>query len=218
MGGRAVTPRSVVADFTLGYPYILDVGATTGVWAQGGLGADVRIGLQTFLQFTDISVRGRFQFLGQDPLYLAVEGALGGGGGPNGRNTFFGDLGLGMTMSFAGFVSFSARTWFDFWTDRFCPAADDHETPPRMECVPTMRGDGTIYDPIASRDNGARWYIGAWVDVGIAPHVSFVGGLYGAPFQAERLMFKDQFNDVFLDSTNGGDLKTYGQLGFAVKY
>jgi hypothetical protein len=214
-GGRAVRRGSFTADVGVGYPYLLDVRLTAGAWAQGMLAIDGGVEVRTFGQFTDIAAQGKFQFVAADPLYLAVLGDIGGGGGPNGRSTFFGDLGLALTLSFDNMVSFSARTWLDFWTDRFCPSMDDVQTMPRSECSTLfLRGDGTMYDPRGSRDNGARWYLGAWVDVAIMQHMSLFATLYGAPFQQQRILFTGIYNDIFFRD----DPKTYAQIGMTVKY
>jgi hypothetical protein len=223
IGGRAVRRGSLTADISVGYPYFLDFRATTGAWAQGMLALDASIEVRSFFQFTDISAGTKFQFVGVDPFYMSLFFDFGGGGGPNGRNTFFGDAGLGATISFDNFVSFSARTWFNFWTDRFCPSPGDRELMPRQDCdtlhaTPFVRTDGTMFDPETQRDDGARWYIGAWLDIALLQHVSLFGGIWGAPFQPERLMFLSPFNDIFPEERGAGDLKTYGQVGLTVKY
>jgi hypothetical protein len=225
IGGRAVRRGSLTADISAGYPYFIDFRATTGAWGTPGamLALDAGIEVRTFFQFTDIAAHTKFQFVGYDPFYMAIFGAFGGGGGPNGRNTFFGQVGLGATISFNNFISFSARTWFDFWTDRFCPVVGDRELTPRTDCMtlhttPWVRPDNTTFDPMTDRDAGARWYIGAWLDIALLQHVSIFGGIWGAPFQTERLMFLSPFNDVFPEERGAGDLKTYGQIGMTVKY
>jgi hypothetical protein len=216
-GGRAVKPGSFTGDVAVGYPYFVDARLTSGVWAQArGMNAiDGGIEIRTFGQFTDIAAQGKFQFLALDPLYMAVTLDAGGGGGPNGRNTFFGDAGLGATLSFDNIVSFSARSWLSLWTDRFCPAPDDTQTMARSECGTLyMRPDGSIFDPRSQRDNGARLYMGAWLDVTVDDHLSVFASFYGAPFQEQRIMFRGTYNGVFWQD----DQKTYGQLGVTVKY
>src|SRR5262249_28043061 len=154
----------LTADISVGYPYVLDFMATTGAWSQGMFALDAGIEVRTFFQITDIAARTKIQFVGVDPFYLALNLAFGGGGGPNGRNDFFGEAGLGMTLSFNNFVSFSAKTWFEFWTDEFCPTPGDTELTPRTECAyyhdaahHFVRSDGTQFDPMTDRDNGSRW-------------------------------------------------------------
>jgi hypothetical protein len=214
-GGRTVHRGGFTADFGLGYPYILDLRLTAGLLGESGHGLDGGIEIRTFGQITDIAAHARYAIFGQDPAYVAVSAALGGGGGPNGRNTFFGDLGVGVTLSFGGLVNFSARTWLDFWTDRLCPAKDDLETVPRMACNALfIRGDGSSYDPRADRDSGVRWYLGAWIDVAAYEHMALFLSLYGAPLQGQRLLYKDYFNDFLLDD----DLKLYGQIGVSARY
>jgi len=215
VGGRAVRKRSFTADVSAGYPYFIDARLTAGVWSSGMFGLDGGVEIRTFFLLTDIALQGKFQFVAADPVYLAILADFGGGGGPNGRNTFFTDVGLGMTLSFNNLVSFSARTWLNAWTDRFCPSLDDTQTVPRMECMqPFNLGNGKLYDPRKDRDNDARWFLGAWVDVSLLQHVSLFLSLYGVPFQSERLMFKSVYNDFFPDS----DQKVYGQIGLTAKY
>jgi hypothetical protein len=219
LGGRAVRRGGFTGDISFGYPYFFDGRLTAGVWSAGQNAVDGGIEVRTFGQFTDVAMAGRFQFVAADPIYVAAGATLGGGAGPNGRNTFFGTFGLGVTMAFQNLVSFSARTWLELYTDRFCPSLDDTQSKPRQECLASfMRPDGTLYDPRKDRDSGARWHLGAWVDVAATPHLSVFAGIWGVPFQDERLMFKDIFDSVFLDEDNGGDLKIYGQLGVSVKY
>ena len=40
------------------------------------------------------------------------------------------------------------------------------EAKPRDECmVKFTQVDRTVFDPIKDRDDGARWFMGAWVDI-----------------------------------------------------
>jgi hypothetical protein len=213
IGGRAVRRGSFTADIGTGYPYFFDLRLTAGLWENGMSAFDGGVEIRSFGAVTDVALHGKYQFFAANPLYLALLLDAGGGGGPNSRSTFFGDIGLAGTLSFSNMVSFTARTWINLYTDRFCPTRDD-ATVPRSECLqPAVKSDGTLYDPRGERDSSARFHLGAWLDVAIWHNTSVFVGLYGAPWQKERIMFSGAYNPVFSDS----DPRFYGQIGLTYK-
>ncbi len=207
-------PTFFSADLTLGFPHIFEGRLTTGFFTHKHLRMDGGVEFRTYGAMSEIGVHTRLRFLHLRPFSLAGFFALGGGGGPAARSTFYTKLGVAVTMLFSRRVAFTGRAYFDFYTDRHCP--EEHESGELDVCrglydeklVPVNK------DEIRNRFDGARFLLNATIEVEVTRHLNIVGIFEGAPFQGNRLAFSDPFADIMPETDPG----IYGRLGVTLKY
>lgn len=99
-GARLVPPKYFTTDLSAGFPYLVEGRLTTGVFSGKYLGLDAGVELKTTGAFTEIGVVSKLRFLRYDPISTAAFVAIGGGGGPGSRDTFYFNAGLLISLSF----------------------------------------------------------------------------------------------------------------------
>ena len=119
-GAAALMPGGVTADIGLGFPYIFQGRLTVGALKVGPVGADGGIEFRTFGQANEILVHARLSFIDAAPISAGLNLAIGGGGSTDGRNSFDFQIGAAATMHFRDIATFTARGYFDIYSDRMC--------------------------------------------------------------------------------------------------
>ena len=178
---------------------------------------------QTFFDIYNFSAHGRLQLVEAGPLSVAARTNIGGGFGPDGRNTYFMDITPVASLSFSDVATVSASARWSLWTDRFCPSAVEvangvgQEDYCKEDAVNAAKGQAIFgTDPNGKRFSGQRLYIGfaatAAVDrlTSVFIQVEFVPGL--AP--SSRDAFRGQVNGALFDK----DPLFYGTAGLSLKF
>jgi hypothetical protein len=84
------------------------------------MGLDAGFTFRSFGQSNEFLGKARFTALEAGPVALGADFAIGGGGGPDGRDNFTVELGFGFTLHFKEIASFSGRGYVAYYTDRMC--------------------------------------------------------------------------------------------------
>jgi hypothetical protein len=219
--GAKVNPvGGVTTDFGLGYPYIFMARATVGAFNVKPLGLDLGVEFTTFFQMYNFSAHGRLQIVETGPLSIAARANLGGGFGPNGRNSYFLDLTPVASLAFASIATVSVSARYSLWTDRFCPSQVevDNGVGQSDYCKDPALAQQVFghTDNLDQRYGGQRLYVGfsatAALDrlTSLFIQIEFVPGL--AP--ASRLAYLDKVNSVLFDK----DPLVYGSAGISLKF
>ena len=210
-GAQLVPPRYITADLSAGYPYLIEGRIGTGVWESSGLfGADVGVELRSNGAFTEVGLNGRFRFFQGGPLATAAFAAIGGGGGPSSRSTFYFNAGVTGTLMFKGLLSVSASVFGNFYSDRVCSEAPE-----------SGEVDACIFPPAAlglkqvrERLGGARLMLRGVAEFSMRDHLGLFVLAEGAPLQDERWAFTDRFVGLMLQD----DPRFYLRAGVTFKF
>jgi hypothetical protein len=218
--GAKVNPvGGVTTDFGFGYPYYFMARATVGAFNVKPLGLDLGVEFQTFFQIYNFSAHGRLQLVEAGPLSIAARTNVGGGFGPNGRNSYFFDLSPIVSLAFSNVATVSASARWSLWTDRFCPSQVevDNGVGQASYCKdPVMAASVLGAGAPDRRFNGQRLYVGfaavAAIDrlTSLFVQVEFVPGLAPSP----RKAFQDQVSSALLEK----DTLIYGTAGVSLKF
>ena len=225
-GARVLPKGGLTADLGMGYPYILFARLTVGAFSLKPMGIDLGVEMQSFFQMWTGALHARWQFLEAGPLSLGVRGNAGGGAGSNGRNTLFFDAAALASLDFAGVVSFSLDLRLSYWSDQFCPSADQIKNGVTPSDYCSMYTDTSKYagfngvDPAGKRFSGTRLYTGLTVVGAIDRRTSFYARLEFLPgagiitFPEPRMAFTDAYNSVMFEH----DPFYYGSVGLSLKF
>jgi hypothetical protein len=226
-GARAHPVGGVTADIGMGYPYIFMGRLTVGAAQFGKMGLDGGIEFRTFFQMNELDLHARLQMLAAGPLTFGVRGDFGGGIGPGGRGSVFGDVAGLASLSFSDVVTFSASFIVSLWSDRFCPSKD--EVAQGLSSYDSRCNDAAVaanlntiwggHDPRDDRFSGHREYIGTSVDAAITRQISAFVAFQYMPFAGtfgleRREAFLDAYNSVMADT----DPYFYGNAGVTMKF
>ncbi|HEY2731164.1 MAG TPA: PEGA domain-containing protein [Polyangia bacterium] len=225
--GAKVNPvGGVTADFGTGYPYYFMARLTVGAFNVKPLGLDLGVEFQTFFEMYDLSLHARLQLVEAGPLALGVKANLGGGGGTNGRDTYFLDL-IGIaSLAFSDVATVSATVRYSGWTDRFCPSAAQvaNGVTPEQYCKDWTAGNPSATalfdkDPNNNRFGGNRFYLGIGATAALDRYTSLFLQLELIPapdtFSPEpRKSFDSRYNGAML----GKDPFIYGAAGVSLKF
>jgi hypothetical protein len=225
--GAKVNPvGGVTADFGVGYPYYFMARLTVGAFNVKPLGLDLGVEFQSFFDINDLSIHGRLQLVEAGPLSLATRVNLGGGAGPNGRDTYFADF-IGIaSLAFSDIATVSATVRWSLWTDKFCPsnAQKSNGVTPEQYCVDWTAGkqealDLFNKDPNTNRFGGNRLYLGIGATASLDRYTSVFLQLEILPapdtFSYEtRQAFDHRYNGAML----GKDPMFYGTAGLSLKF
>ena len=222
--GAKVNPvGGVTADFGTGYPYYFFTRLTVGAFNVKPLGLDLGVEFQTSFDFYDLSVHGRLQLIETGPLSAAVRANLGGGGGPDGRDTYFMDLSAIASLAFADVATVSATVRFSAWTDRFCPSTTQVANGVSQEpyCTDVSKAQQIFgnTDPNTNRFSGKRVYLGIGASAAIDRYTSFFLQLEFLPAPdtlspSPRPAFEGAVDGTMLSK----DTFIYGLVGFSLKF
>lgn len=208
-GADTVPVGRVTLDASIGYPYWLELRATTGVTDIRPLALDVAFGFRSTLQTWDVLLSGRLRLAKVEPFALAAFAMLGGGGGADGRNQFSLQTGVIGSILFARVATVSARLYADIWNDRLC-SQDDNGAPIGTDVCKGTAAAADIAkarklhgsDDLQSRDVGARLFLSVIGEVALSERTSFFMVLEGAPFQDERAAFSNLFTSTLLSDSD----------------
>jgi hypothetical protein len=242
-GVSAIPPGTFTADIGFGYPYIFTGRMTVGAFRTGPIAVDGGFEFRTFGQDNQFLGHGRVSFLEAGPVTLGADFAIGGGGGPDGRNDFTMEIGAGFSLHFKQLATFTGRGYVDIYSDRMCAGRGD--TPPedlnssREVCraydaakgvagatsisndVSTQLGDFKTkagmpadWDPRDGRISGTRFLLQAALEIAATPQSSIYLIIEGAPFGAERAAFMDLWNSIMPRH----DTLFYARAGMTFKF
>jgi hypothetical protein len=205
-GALTVPTGHVTLDTSAGYPYYIEVRATTGI-PISGLAADVAFTFRTLLTNYDFLLTARLRVASMSPFAVAAFATVGGGGGANGRNQFSFDLGAVGSILFAGVATVSARVFVDVWSDRLCQSGTPTEGPDVCtgkaspdDLAQAQKLHGSM--DLTSRDTGGRLMTSIIGEVGLSESVGFFIVFEGAPFQDQRAAFSSLFTTTLLSQTD----------------
>jgi hypothetical protein len=224
-GAKAHPVGGFTADVGAGYPYIFMARLTVGMLQmRNNMAIDGGIEARTYFQDNDLAIHARMQLLQAGPLTFGVRGDLGGGIGPGGRGTFFGDASGIMSLSFNDIVTVSGSFTFNAYSDRFCPTLGEVAkglATLDSRCTDAAALNPAIWpkDPRENRFSGHREYVGLSVDASInrqfSAFVSFLFMPFADTFGLEpRLAFLDKYNSVMFQN----DPYFYGNAGVTMKF
>ncbi|HEX4406158.1 MAG TPA: PEGA domain-containing protein [Polyangia bacterium] len=224
--GAKVNPvGGVTADFGAGYPYYFTARLTVGVFNLKPIGVDVGVEFQTFFEMYNLAVHGRLQFVETGPLSVAAKVDLGGGAGPNGRDTYFLDVTGVASLAFSDVATVSATVRYSGWTDKFCPSAAQRSNGVNAEeyCGDaTGAGYNTMLfdkDPNTNRFGGNRLYLGIGATAALDRFTSLFIQIEFLPAPdtlspEPRKAFDDKYNGAM----PGKDPFIYGMGGLSLKF
>jgi hypothetical protein len=206
-GAQLVPPGYFTADFSTGFPYLAEGRLTTGIHEWETFAIDAGVELRTYGAFTEFDLLSKFRLVYREPLALAAFAAVGGGGGPKARDTFFMNAGLTFSLMFKKILTFTGRVYGNFYTDRHCP-----QDPRGSELSVCGQAIVDGQNP-RHRYHGARLLLTGMLEVPITTHIGAFLLVEGAPFQDERMAFTDDFAGLMPDH----DPRIYGRIGVTFK-
>lgn len=117
----------VTFDLAAGYMPFGQIRLTVGAWraAKRNFGIDAGISARSNGYFTEGGAHAKFQFLRAGPIAFGTDLYLGGGAGPQGRNTFGFEHGLLLTLIFGDVVRFTVHPYLQVYTDRSCRSVEE---------------------------------------------------------------------------------------------
>jgi hypothetical protein len=217
--GAKVNPvGGVTTDFGLGYPYYFMARATVGAFNVKPLGLDLGVEFQTFFNIYDFSAHSRLQLVEAGPLSIAARANVGGGFGPNGRNTWFMDLTPVVSLAFSNVATVSASARWSLWSDRFCPSQTEVDAGVGQQdyCKDGTKGDLFGGGNVSRRFNGQRLYIGFAATAAIDRLMSVFAQIEFLPELAPpgRPAFQGKISGTLADK----DTLVYGTAGVSLKF
>lgn len=136
-------------DLSVGFLPFAIVRLNAGAWQWRSLGLDAGVELRTTGYMTEGGVHAKLQVVKFNPLSVGVQMFIGGGGGPNKRDTFTFEAGVPVTLSFGSLVKFTARPYIQFYSDRNCASTqqikDDDKKTGQMKDGTVVSGSGDLY-------------------------------------------------------------------------
>lgn len=247
-GARTLPRGRSTVDFDAGYPYFLNTRITVGAGRLAKrFGFDASIGVRTFLARTELGLGARAMLSNADPFSAGVFTQLYYGSklfDDSQRNGVTWDLGAIASLTALSNVTISGRAYFEFWSDRHCPALDNsmengfEGTDPTDTCVGyrarRILGNGPndfseqdalrvekltgIDKPedLYDRENGARFLVSLIAEIAVDQHWNLFGIFEGAPFQGKSQ--RALFTDLFSGPMGEKDLLVYARVGLSYKF
>ena len=241
-GARTLPRGRSTVDLSLGYPYIIDARIAVGAGKMKNFGFDANVGLRSMGARSELGLGVRFMLVDSDPFSAGVFGNLWWGSTlleDSKRNGATFDAGAVASLTALTYVTVSARAYFDFWSDRHCPeltgpsgtreldgsdavqACRDYlqyintgTAPAGFDRVRAEELTGTAGDAFFDRDGGVRFMTTVVAEIALKQRWNLWILLEGAPFQAERALFVDDFTSAMLTT----DYNTYLRVGTTYKF
>ncbi|MCB9557735.1 MAG: PEGA domain-containing protein [Deltaproteobacteria bacterium] len=196
-------------DFSLGFVDLLQARLSAGIFSSSILALDAGILLGTYGTVTQIGMHAKFRLFRHEMFSVALTYALGGGGGPSSRNTFYTDFGGQASVTLKDRVAFTARSYFNFYTDRLCPTSGNQAQ--AGGC--SNRPSGITAQEVRERFAGLRFFLAAIVEVTLTQRLNLFAILEGTPIGERRA-----FTDAFAGYMPKNDPNVYGRIGLTLKY
>jgi hypothetical protein len=213
-GAQLVGPSYFTGDISFGFPHIFEGRLTAGLFSMRLIGMDGGVEFRTYGAVSEVGLHTKFRVYRRSAFALAVLFALGGGGGPASRNTFYTNLGVVASMWFKRLVTFSARAYFNFYTDRHCPGSQESGELSICNSYEEQMRAGLKGSEMRDRFGGARFLLSAILEVPVHKRISLFLLFEGAPAQGNRRAYTDDFADIMPE----GDPAVYGRIGGTFKY
>ncbi|MBA2539996.1 MAG: PEGA domain-containing protein [Deltaproteobacteria bacterium] len=249
-GARTLPRGRSTVDIDAGYPYFLNARITVGAGRIAKrFGFDATVAIRTMLARTELGLGGRMMLSNNDPFSAGVFSSLFYGSklfDDSQRSGVTWDVGATASLTALSNVTISGRAYFEFWSDRHCPALDPgmtngfEGTDPTDTCVgyKARQIDGmdpadfsaddanrvnklTGVDPnkpedLYGRDNGARFLLSIAAEIAVQQRWNIYGIIEGAPFQG-----KDEralFTSLFSGPMATNDFLIYARFGLTYKF
>jgi hypothetical protein len=242
-GTRALPPGAFTADIGFGFPYLFSGRMTVGAFRAGPIAMDGGFEFRTFGQDNQFLGHARVSFLEAGPVTLGGDFAIGGGGGPDGRNSFTMQFGAGFSLHFKELATFTGRGYFDVYSDRLCAGRADSlpedlnasrdvcrvydaaQGVPGATAVPqkviddlarytAKQGLAASWDPRDNRISGTRFLLQAALEIAASAQSNIYIIIEGAPMGSQRGSFTDLFNTIMLTR----DPLFYARAGMSFKF
>lgn len=242
-GGRTLPRGRSTIDFSAGYPYFLEGRVNVGAGKIANqLGFDAGVSVRTMFARTELGLGGRLMVANRDPFSAGIFSDLYYGStvlDDSGRSGLTWNAGVMASLTALAAVTITGRIYLNTWTDRHCP---DRKTagmtgPDDVFDGAALQACRTFYanfadtmnpdvaqiskltgwksqDDVFSRDNGARLMLSLLVELAVYQHWNLFGILEGAPRQAERALFTQDFAKPMFDT----DPALYLRLGTSYKF
>lgn len=245
-GARTLPRGRSTVDLDIGYPYFVTGRITVGAGQLNKqMSFDATVAVRTMLARTELGLGGRLTLINNEPFSAGVFTNLWWGSkliDDSKRNGVTWDAGGLVSLTALGNATITGRAYFEFWSDRHCPAVDNgmtnhfEGTEPIQVCKDFMGTPENSFMPIASddperarvrrltgkegtglfdRENGARFLLSIIGEIAFQQQWSVYFILEGAPFQqAERALFTDLFSGPMANN----DYRIYGRSGLTYKF
>ncbi len=198
-----VEPNKFTADIYGGFFPFGGLRLTVGAFRKGYLGVDAGVEGRTIGYVTEGLAHVKFQFFRGGPAALGADVAIGGGGGPGGRNDFVFEAGVMFTLLFGDLVRFTSHPYMQVYTDKLCA-----DTSKPADCPP----NGT-FNPITDRASGFRLMLQGALEIAVAPVANIFFIFEGDPI-GQRLLFTSKYSSALLSV----DPQVYGRMGVTFKF
>ena len=209
-GALLLPPGRVMIDLSTGFPFLMTLGVRTGIIHTRHLAVDAGIQLRTFGDVTEGGAMVRLRVMRFDPVALALDISLLGGGGPAGRETFTANAGVATSVVLMRRLTLTLWLGGNFYSDRLCPEQRD---PAEVDaCVFPPRDLDS--DEVRARHDGARFKLGVLADWRLGRWVSINAALEGMPGMDGRRLFTSPFVDLM----PAEDPLVYGRVGATVRF
>jgi hypothetical protein len=224
-GAHVVPPGHFAASVGSGYPYYLFGRITTGTGNLPYGGLDVSLDFKSFFYLNTLGVSGKYEFIHGGPFSAAGFLDLGGGFGPNDRDSYFTNFGVLGSLFFSNRVTFTGRAYVEMWDDRLC-ANNDPQNPTRDQCKITdfTTGEGLRLtaagihsnSELLGRYTGARIGLSAILEVAVNEKYSVFALLDGPIAGKPRADYMKAINGPLLFAED--DPEVYFNLGVTFKF
>jgi len=207
-GAQLVPIGHFTVQMGTGFPYFLSSRLNTGFFENGVLGLDGGVELRSFFTMTEGDVFSRLRVLVFQPFALAISAAVGGGGGPKSRSSFFGRIGAVGSLFLRNMITITGKVDLNMYSDRYCPRS----------AVVNGQADGCNVVSGAplhrNRYNRARLRLTGIVEFAFSESTSLLFMIQGTPFQHARPLYSSDVSSLMPNS----DLKFYSGIGAVFKY
>lgn len=224
-GAVALPLGRATIDASGGYPYYASSQIIVGAPKLAKrFPFDAGLLVRTFLSRTELGLRARMTLAERRPFSAGVFVLTGGGSNlvdDSGRNSFFFDTGLLASLTAPGNITVTGRAYINFWSDRHCDSAsgDGQLDVCRDETVlDDARLDELGFanrNDLEQRESGFRAMVSIITELAFRQRWTLWFMLEGAPFQAERAAYVNQFNGLI---PFDDDILTYVQGGVTYKF
>ncbi len=245
-GARTLPRGRSTVDLDAGYPYFLNARITVGAGRIAKrFGFDASVAVRTMLARSELGLGGRAMLVNNEPFSAGVFSNLWWGSklfDDSQRNGVTFDAGAIASLTALSNVTISGRGYFQFWSDRHCPALDstmsngfegtdptavcknykkfvDDPNDPTIDQASRVRAEkltGQKGKDFFSRDGGARFLLSIAAEITLQQRWNIYGIIEGAPFQGkdERALFTKLFSGSMPET----DYLIYARFGLTYKF
>ncbi|MBS1121554.1 MAG: hypothetical protein H6Q90_3782 [Deltaproteobacteria bacterium] len=244
-GARTLPRGRSTVDFDAGYPYFLNARITVGAGRIAKkFGFDATVAIRTMLARSELGLGGRAMLVNNEPFSAGVFTNLWWGSklfDDSQRNGFTFEAGGIASLTALSNVTISGRGYFQFWSDRHCPAIDAANNFDATGATDTCEGykkrviegldpssfsvqdqaraeklTGNKGREFFDRDAGARFLLSIAAEITLQQRWNVYGIVEGAPFQGrdERALFTNLFSGSMPDT----DYLIYARFGLTYKF